>query len=67
MEHFKTACEPYYYEHINPYTGKKTIKQKYSDMIQEDKSLLNLVAAFVKQSSEHIKDKEREEKQEAKL
>jgi hypothetical protein len=43
MEHFKIACEPFYFEKEDAITGKVEMKQKYSDMIDEDKSLLNLV------------------------
>lgn len=35
-------------------------------MIDEDKSLLNLVLAFVKQSPKHIQDREAREAQQAK-
>jgi hypothetical protein len=44
IEHFKICCEPFYYEKIDPVSGEASIKPKYSDMIDEDKSLLNLVA-----------------------
>jgi hypothetical protein len=43
MEHFKTACEPFYYSKEDKITGEVVVKPKYSDMIDEDKSLLNLV------------------------
>ena len=43
MEHFKIACEPFYFEKTNYSTGETEIKIKYSDMIDEDTSLLNLV------------------------
>ena len=36
MEHFKTACEPFYFEKENYSTGEIEIKIKYSDMIDED-------------------------------
>lgn len=54
MEHFKIACEPFYFEKEDVYTGQVETKQKYSDMIDENKSLLNLVLAFIKQSPKHI-------------
>jgi len=43
MEHFKIACEPYFFEREDPFTGVIETKQKYSDLIPEDKSLLFLV------------------------
>jgi len=43
MEHFKVACEPYYFEKEDPLTGATERKPTYSDMIDEDKALLNLV------------------------
>jgi hypothetical protein len=71
MEHFKTACEPFYYDKEDPLTGEVVTKPKYSDMIDEDKSLLNLVASFVKQNPSHIKEQEsraaKEAKREARL
>jgi hypothetical protein len=48
MEHFKIACEPFYFEKEDPYTGAVERKPTYSDMIDEDKALLNLVAQYVK-------------------
>jgi hypothetical protein len=48
MEHFKVACEPFYYSKEDKETGEVVVKPKYSDMIDEDRSLLNLVAQFVK-------------------
>ena len=66
MEHFKVACEPFYFEKEDSLTGEVEIKQKYSDMIDEDKSLLNLVLAYVKQSPKHIQEKEAREALEAK-
>ena len=65
MEHFKTACEPYYFEKEDPLTGTIERKPTYSDMIDEDKSLLNLVAQYVKQSSKHIQEQEAREAREA--
>jgi hypothetical protein len=44
MEHFKVACEPFYYSKEDKETGEVVTKPKYSDMIDEDRSLLNLVA-----------------------
>ena len=43
-----------YYEKIDPVSGESSVKPKYSDMIDEDKSLINLVAQFVKQNPKHI-------------
>lgn len=66
MEHFKIACEPFYFEKEDAITGKVEMKQKYSDMIDEDKSLLNLVQTFIKQSPKHVQEKENREAIEAK-
>ena len=65
MEHFKTACEPFYFEKEDPLTGKVERKPTYSDMIDEDKALLNLVALYVKQSAKHIQEQETREAREA--
>jgi len=65
MEHFKIACEPYYFVREDPYTGTTEKKITYSDMIDEDKALLNLVALFVKQSPKHIQENEAREAREA--
>jgi hypothetical protein len=54
MEHFKISCEPFYYEKEDLVTGEVVTKPKYSDMIDEDKSLLNLVAQFIKQNPKHV-------------
>jgi len=48
MEHFKIACEPFYFEKHNIFTDEIEKKVKYADLIDEDKSLLNLVLQFVK-------------------
>lgn len=48
LEHFKVACEPYYYERENYSTGETETKIQLSDMIDEDKSLQNLVLAYTK-------------------
>ena len=40
----KVACEPFYYTKEDKETGELVTKPKYSDMIDEDRSLLNLVA-----------------------
>ena len=66
MEHFKVACEPFYFEKVDPLTGNVEIKMKQLDMIDEDKSLLNLVLAYVKQSPKHIQEKDAREALEAK-
>ena len=65
MEHFKVACEPYYFEREDPVTGALERKPTYSDMIDEDRALLNLVAQFVKQSPKHIQEQEAKEAREA--
>ena len=65
MEHFKVACEPYYFEREDPVTGLTERRTTYSDMIDEDKALLNLVALFVKQSPKHIQEQEAKEAREA--
>ena len=66
MEHFKIACEPFYFEKEDPLTGNVERKMKQLDMIDEDKSLLNLVLAYVKQSPKHIQEKDAREALEAK-
>ena len=43
MEHFKIACEPFYFEKEDAITGKIEMIRKYSGMTDEDKSPLNLV------------------------
>ena len=52
-------------------TGEVVTKPRYSDMIDEDKSLLNLVAQFVKQNPKHVQEQEaraaKEAKREARL
>jgi len=58
MEHFKVACEPFYYDKEDAETGETVTKPKYSDMIDEDKSLLNLVGQFVKQNPKHMQEAE---------
>lgn len=65
MEHFKIACEPYCFVREDPYTGTTEKKTTYSDMIDEEKALLNLVALFVKQSPKHIQENEAREAREA--
>ena len=71
MEHFKVACEPFYYDKEDALTGEVVTKPKYADMIDEDKSLLNLVAQFVKQNPKHVQEAEaratKEAKREARL
>lgn len=66
MEHFKVACEPFYYAKEDLATGEVVIKPKYSDMIDEDKSLLNLANQFVKQNPKHIQEQEARNAKEAK-
>jgi hypothetical protein len=66
MEHFKTACEPFYFYKEDMFTGTVERKVKHSDMIEEDKSLMNLVQQFIKQSPKHIQDQEAREAKEAK-
>jgi len=43
MEHFKISCEPFSFEKTNFISGEVEKKVKQLDMIDEDKSLLNLV------------------------
>ena len=40
-------------------------KPTYTDMIDEDKALINLVASFIKQSPKHIAEQEAKEAREA--
>lgn len=51
----------------NPETGEYERKMQYSDMIDEDKSLLNLVKAYIKQNPKYIQEKEQREAKEAKM
>ena len=48
MEHFAVACEPFYFHKEDIFSGNVEIKVKTADMIDEDKSLLNLVKQFIK-------------------
>jgi len=66
MEHFKVACEPYYFEKKGLFSDEIEVKVKYSDMIDEDKSLLNLVKQYIKQAPKYIQDQENREAKEAK-
>jgi hypothetical protein len=52
-EHMKIACEPYYYVKVNTINMQPEVRPIYSDGIEENKSLLNLVAQFVKESPKH--------------
>jgi len=58
MEHFKVACEPFYFWKEDRLTGEKERKMRLSDMIEEDKSLLNLVSQFIKQDQKYIQERE---------
>lgn len=66
VEHFKVACEPYYYVRENYSTGEVETKIKLSDMIDEDKSLINLVKAFIKQSPKHTHENQQKQRTETK-
>lgn len=44
MEHFTTVCEPFYYVKVDPVTYEQSVKPSLNDMIDEEKSLQNLVA-----------------------
>lgn len=66
MEHFKVACEPFYYSKYDQEKKEVVTKPKYADMIDEDRSLLNLVNQFVKQNPKHVQEKEAREAKEAK-
>lgn len=48
MEHFKIVCEPFYYSKEDLITGEIKSFPQLSDMPNEEKSLINLVAAFIK-------------------
>jgi hypothetical protein len=48
MEHFKVACQPFYFEKEDVYTGRIEVKCKDSDEIDESKSLLHMVSLFIK-------------------
>ena len=66
MEHFKVACEPYYFEKKGLFSDEVEVKVKYSDMIDEDRSLLNLVKQYIKQAPKYIQDQENREAKDAK-
>jgi len=53
-EHFVIACEPFQFVRESFLTGEIETKIKFSDMIDEEKSLLSLVDQFVKQSPKYI-------------
>ena len=53
-DHMKIACEPYYYVKVNSINMAPEVRPIYSDGIDESKSLLNLVAQFVRESPKHI-------------
>lgn len=71
MEHFKICCEPFYFVKVDAITMEPTVKPMHTDGIDEDKSLLNMVAQFVKQNPKHVAEAEarqaKEAKREAKL
>lgn len=71
MEHFKICSEPFYYVKVDTITLESSVRPLNPEQIDEDKSLLNLVAQFIKQSPKHIAEAEarqaKEAKREAKL
>ena len=58
MDHFKVACQPFYFDKEDPFTGKMERKCDESDGIDQDKALLNMVQLFIKQSPKHIAEQE---------
>lgn len=48
MEHIKMCCEPFYFVKVDTITLESAVKPLNPDQIDEDKSLLNLVAQFIK-------------------
>lgn len=57
-EHMKVACEPYYYVKVNSINMQPEVRPIYADGIEENKSLLNLVAQFIKESPKHKQEAE---------
>jgi hypothetical protein len=43
MDHFKVACQPFYFDKEDIYTGKIERKCDETDDIDQDKALLNMV------------------------
>lgn len=48
MDHFKVACQPFYFDKEDIYTRKVERKCDESDGIDQDKALLNMVQLFIK-------------------
>ena len=67
LQHLKVACEPFYFDKHDIVTGEVERKIKYSDMIEEGQSLLNLVQAYIKHSPKYIQAKDKKEQEQAKL
>ena len=67
MEHFKIACEPFAYERESIFSGDVERRVNHSDQIDEEKSLLNLVAQFVRQSAKYIQHEEASHARQIKL
>lgn len=67
IQHFKTACEPFYFNKTCLVTGEVQRKVKQLDMIDEDRSLMSLLQQFIKQSPKHIQEQEQAKAKEAKI
>lgn len=48
IEHFKVACQPFYFDCEDIFTGKIERKCNEVDGIEEDKALLHMVNLFIK-------------------
>mmetsp|Transcript_8131 Transcript_8131/g.6069 ORF Transcript_8131/g.6069 Transcript_8131/m.6069 type:complete len:96 (+) Transcript_8131:487-774(+) len=68
--HYADVCEPYEFEKENAQTGELEVVKKLTDIINSDKSLLNLVKAFgsgQKREEEDDEDEDAEESSEEEL
>ena len=67
LEHFKIACEPFAFERESIFSGDVERRVQHSDGIDEEKSLLSLVAQFVRQSPKYIQHEEATQARQTKL
>lgn len=66
MEHFKIACQPFYFDREDIFTGKIERKCNEEDGIEQDKALLHMVSLYIKQSAKHIAEQEAKDARETK-
>lgn len=62
MDHFKVACQPFYFDRECPLM--KTVERKWdeTDGIDKDKALLHMVQLFIEQSPKHKAEQESKSK-----